>query len=377
MLLNDILNNASLKTGLTRVSYDASKVPTSASNVTILPFFGDYRSTIVLSTMLLNRYREEQKAGRYFILCSWAGMRGLFPYVDEYWEAPSEMMASLFPHAAQFVNSSEMVAAYHRTLNQFFADVVDPLDFIQYYNYGLTNDFMKVFRHIKLYMPPIPSSVVLGNEFNKEMNSRAGMKIYIQPTTHLEGWKEGKPLTYSVSPNFWTALCLTLTEQGWMPVVEQGNLCYDMSQRLGNRVIYCNQQDLSQKLAAIRTCDIVLDVFNGTARLAWFARVPYLSCDERNRYSGSKEFELEDILAENLPRNHVFSFPTIATNSEEMMWKPSLFECIIPKLEKMRKELDKSSLPSSGEIDKMVPYSVVRKKQTKRFGTRFIRIPHL
>ena len=39
MLLNDILNNASLKTGLTRVSYDASKFPTSASNVTISTIF--------------------------------------------------------------------------------------------------------------------------------------------------------------------------------------------------------------------------------------------------------------------------------------------------------------------------------------------------
>ena len=81
----DFLKRTSERNGFNRDRFEERKIPTDFSNVCILPFFGDLRSTCILSSFLLHRYRQEVKSSRYFILASWPGFQGLFPYVDEYW----------------------------------------------------------------------------------------------------------------------------------------------------------------------------------------------------------------------------------------------------------------------------------------------------
>ena len=63
-----ILQRAAEKAGVKRTRYEDQKVPASIDNVCVLPFFGDLRSTCVLSSFLLKRYREESK-GSKFSLC--------------------------------------------------------------------------------------------------------------------------------------------------------------------------------------------------------------------------------------------------------------------------------------------------------------------
>ncbi len=87
-----ILKNAADKTGFRRVRYSEKKIPTSISNVTVFLFLGDIRSSFILSSLLLRRFREESKGSRYFILCSWPGHEALYPYVDEYWEISEDLL---------------------------------------------------------------------------------------------------------------------------------------------------------------------------------------------------------------------------------------------------------------------------------------------
>ena len=81
----DFLSRASDRNGFIRERFEERKIPTDHSSLIIMPFFGDLRSSCILSSLLLQRYREETKGSKYFIFASWPGFQGLYPYVDEYW----------------------------------------------------------------------------------------------------------------------------------------------------------------------------------------------------------------------------------------------------------------------------------------------------
>ena len=62
MDVSTILKRASEKAGAVRSRYKDKDVPTSVEGVTILPFFGDRRSSFILSSLLLRRIKEELKS---------------------------------------------------------------------------------------------------------------------------------------------------------------------------------------------------------------------------------------------------------------------------------------------------------------------------
>ena len=76
--VNSFVKRAAEKSSFNRVRFQESNMPTNISNITVMPFFGDIRSTFILSSMLLHRYKEEKKGSKYFILCSWPGFESYF-----------------------------------------------------------------------------------------------------------------------------------------------------------------------------------------------------------------------------------------------------------------------------------------------------------
>ena len=69
--------------------------------------FPDMRSSCVASALLLKRYREEIKGSKYFILVSWPGFGGLFPFVNEYWEVSDESLPGPGHSARGLVNDAD------------------------------------------------------------------------------------------------------------------------------------------------------------------------------------------------------------------------------------------------------------------------------
>lgn len=81
----DFLKRAADRNGFNRDRFEERKIPNDFSDICILPFFGDIRSLFLLSSFLLNPFKNNFKSSKYFILASWPGFQTLFPYVDEYW----------------------------------------------------------------------------------------------------------------------------------------------------------------------------------------------------------------------------------------------------------------------------------------------------
>jgi hypothetical protein len=368
-----ILKNAANKCGLTRNRFDDAQVPASMDNVCILPFFGDMRSLMIMSSLLLKRYREEVKGSKYFVLCSWPGFGDLFPYVNEYWSVNSDM----FTHMSSTVgfNCSHMMTL-ERSLNYFFEEIIQTSDLTKFYDKGLTQDFLDRFKHIKCFKPVLPSSVVLGNDFNRLLAQREDRKVFLYPVKYIYKWGQGKLGKVKVGIDFWKQLVSFLLSNHFTPVVWNTALTYDLSPIFTGDCLYVTDNNIINVLSAMRATGCVLDVFSGISRYAILARCPYIVCDERTKYNDIKEYELDYLCGDKIYKEYIFSFAKLITSGYDG-WQSSLFDVIKTKLENVYKNFDKDRLLATSESHEIVPYAMVKQLKKKKFGMRFIKIPHI
>lgn len=372
----DFLKRACERNGFARERFEEKNIPTDYSSLVIMPFFGDYRGLFVLSSLVLHRYRRENKGSKYFIVCSWPGFQGLFPYVDEYWALTDEpQMKRFYQDADNLRNRSDLATIYLRNLNEFFRDVVSWRDLDAYYDYGFKQGFFDEFDTVKRFLPFVPSAAIMGKEFNRQLTTRPGYKVFLHPTVYARKWANGRTHQATAKKEFWVELTEHLLHEGFVPVIWQNYLTYDLSGDFTDKCIFIGDRDISRVMAGMRATGCVLDIFNGISRLAIAARCPFLVVDERSRYAGVKEYEVDDLCAYNLPREYIFSFSTIITDGFAFSWKHDIFQSIVRKLNSFLPDLDRDTWPSTGELLEDVPYKeYVREIKKKHLGTRLLKI---
>lgn len=375
--VNNILKKACDKLGFKRTRYLEKNVPTSMSNISVLLFLGDLRATTAVSYLLLKRLREELKSSKYFIVCGWPGQEGLFPYIDEYWEIADLNLAKLIYNKTNFTdNLSEHTAGYLRILHNFFEDVLD-FDWIKpFYDCGFKKEYFDKFNHIKRYLPTIPSSMILGNEFNRYLLEHQGKKVFITPSLYMEEWSHGRINHTFVSKDFWLHLISKFLDKNYSCIVQNNYMTHDLSPDLLNKVLFFTDNNVLNIMSAMRSTNCVIDVFTGTSKLAIGARTPFLGVNERSFYSNIKEYEIEDLAGQDIPREYVFSFPSICSDSNKTHWNSSISEVIIAKVNKLLDRVaEHGVLPTPNELYETVTYATVRKFRDKKMGTKFIKVP--
>jgi len=317
--VSDFLKRASQRNGFVRERYEEKNIPTDFGDVCIIPFFGDFCTLFILSSLFLHVFRKKNKTSKYFILCSYPGMAGLFPYVDEYWGFSDEgQISRIYEKAIGFENTCDIITVYKRNLNEFFRNVIDIKEIsVNYFN-GLKKEFTE--KDIEVFLPFVPSSSILGKEFVRQINNRAGFKVLFSPTIFCKLWHNGKSINVRSKKDFWIALTKKLIANGFVPVIWQSNFSYDISPEFIDDCLFFNDKDITKVLSAMRTSGCVLDVFNGISRFAMMARTPFVCIDERSRYNNLKDYEVEDLSSLELPKQHIFTFSTIITDGTIEMW---------------------------------------------------------
>jgi len=362
---------AAEKTGFVREHYTEAEMPTTMSNVTVLPFFGDYRSQFILTTLLLHRYLGTVKAGRYFVLASYPGLGGLFPYVDEYWSiADQAVAAEMQEKATGFDTASDRNVVFRRSLREYFKDIITWRDDLaHYYDCGLTSGFFDTFHEPQVALPALRS---LRMDLNRQIASLGGYKVFVHPSKVANTWHN----TYKTSKTdraFWKDLFDRFLQAGITPVVWQSATCHDLSAEYAGRCAFFNDKNVLDVLAAMRACHCVLDVHTGVSRYAAVARCPYLCVDERHKFNGIKEYELDDLCVINKTYQYIFSFATIL---ESQKWA-ALLDNIIVKLMSMLPVVNRDEWPTTSEYFATVPYDRVRETKGKRIGARFVKVPKM
>lgn len=374
----EFLKRAADRNGFRRDRYDESRIPTDFSNVCILPFFGDLRSTMLMSSFLLHRYRAESKGSKYFVLASWPGLQGLFPYVDEYWSFTDESVIKRFYEGSNGLkNKSDLATVYTRNLNEFFRDVVDIADLQKMYNNGFTNYFFEKYTDTKLFRPFVPSASVLGKDFNRELATRSGYKVFLSPSIYGRFYANGQTEHVRAKREYYIELVNFLVGRNITPVIWQNFLTYDLAEAVGDRAVIFNEPDIIRALSAMRATGYVLDICNGLSRLALMARTPFLTLDERSRFNAVKEYEIDALCGDSIPKQYIFTFSTILTEGTLSNWKLDSFPAIANRVDAVLPDLNREAWPSTAEQNEIVPYKkLVQVHKPKKFGARFIKIEH-
>lgn len=372
----EFLKKSAENCGFVRESYNESKMPTTSRNITVLPFFGDSRADFVLSTLLLKRYREEIKGSKYFILCSWPGRKFLYPFVDEYWSIKDlSTIREFYLESCGFRNNSDILLNYYKDLNQCFYEVLDIKELERFYNNGLTDDFMGAFHSIKRFLPMIPSKGILGTDFNRVLANRSGLKIILCPYTHIKIWRN-KVENRKISKDFWIALVERLLKEGYVPIIVNNFQSHDLTIDFNQRdCVFFPEYDMAKILSMMRAGDCVLDIFTDFSRLAGIARMPYVQVTERFRYMKEKDFELDDLCLDRLPKQYIFSFTTIIEKGTEQQWNLNIFDNIVARLNSFLEDLDSDDIPTASELSEEVSYKSVRVRKLKQLGIKFIKVP--
>lgn len=370
------LNRAAEKCGFVREYYVERNIPTHHSNLVVFHFHGDTRSEFILSSLILKRLREEMRASKYLIVCGWRGHRGLFSYADEYWSVKDDTaLDRLVKETDGFANRSEVYMVYQRNLNMYFDNVLTDEDVLPYYENGLTKHYLSKFGGVRTYLPMVPSATILENRVVQEIAHRQGFKVFVMPTKYMKGWRQGRPYNFRVRREFWDGLLTRLENEGYTPVVCQNYTTHDLSADHNAKCVFIREDDVSRIMGAMRLVGCVLDVFNGTSRLAEAARTPFVCCDDRQRFNDQKEYEIDALCAENLPRQYIFTFHTLIEAGDQPAWRTSVYDTAAARLKAFLPTIDRNSLPSTSESTFEVSYSVVRERKAKRIGARFVKIP--
>jgi hypothetical protein len=376
MNVADFLKKAAERNGFVRDRFEERRLPTDSDNLTIFPFFGDYRAMSLLSSWFLHNYKQTHKSSKYLILASWPGFQSLFPQADEYWSFnDTSQLKRFFEQVDGFRNRSDLFTIYLRNLNEYFRDVVDWRQVVEpYYQNGLTQNFWDTYKKMSVFLPNVPSAGILGKDFVKDLATKPGYKVFIQPSLFAQSWRLGKNVQLPIKKEFWLELTKYLLNQNITPVLWQNCFSHDLSPELLEQCLYLSTNDITKVLATMRTCHCTLDIFNNLSRLAVTARSPFLVLDERSRYSALKEFEVNDLNAKFLPKEYIFTFSTIISDGAAWSWKSEVFPSIVNKINSFIPSFNRDALPSTAEFHDIVLYETVRKNKNKKFGTRLLKV---
>ena len=358
--IQDFLKRAAENTGFVREKYIEQNIPTNMNNIFLFMFFGDLRSQFVTSSLLLNRYKEENK-DKYMILCGLPGYSSLYPYVDEYWSL-KDCPASLW-----FQNDESKIAIYYQQLHRYFSDIRDTKEIDKWYHNGLTKEFFDKFGQVVYSLPGIPSPKLSFIQSTGKIRS----KIFIAPLKFIKIWRRGKEEVLPCKSDFWANMINYFVNNGYNPIVLRNDLCHDVSVLNGgcSKCTYCSEQGIIDILSVMRNTECLVDVFSDTDKLAMIARCPYVSCVDRNRYNSIKDYELEDLCAYEIPHKYIFATTTMI---EVEQWK-ELSDNIMSKLE----DFELRNYPPAAELSVVVPYERVKIRKQKKIGSRFIKVPRI
>jgi hypothetical protein len=365
------VKRAAERTKFKREFFIEQNLPTVASNVVAVPFYPDLHSSLVMSSFILRQYKDLHR-DKYVILCSWPGWQALFPYVDEYWTLEDESVTkTLAIDANNFYNGTKLATEISQSLLECMG-ILTHRDFKKYYNFGFTDDYWNDFGEPRRYLPEVPSESLIADGFRQQLARKSGHKIVLYPVKKIRIWQSGKLHHLQASQDFWSALTKRLLDEGYTPVVWQNWSTYDLSREFADSCVYLVPRNVSDVLAAMRYVGIVLDVYSGVSRMAIAARTPFVAVDERLRFIDCKDYALDDLSCDSLPRQYIFSNATMLLTNGPKEWTVSIIDNIVTRLKKFIPETQEIEWGSTSESYEPVSYDRVRKLNARRMGVHFI-----
>jgi len=352
--VNSFLDRIANKIHVKREMFSENKTPDRYSDICIIPFFGDMQSEFLLSTIFL----PDVLANKYIILLSWPEHYGIYNGIHEYWSIDdNEILRDLNRGVSQFSNS--IGDNYEKLLLKYFDNVFLAKDLIKdQYDCGFKGE-----KDIYYSLPTLPSVNLAWKE------DTLGKNIFISPSRYIYTLSKGGTASSTINETFWTTLIEGLLKMKYTPIVYQDYRTYDMS-KFGSSCKYLARNNLLAVLSVMRSCECVLDIFDGLSRYALMARCPYIICTERQKYFEMGDYEIDDLCGSKICKKIIYSFSPLA-NTESVT---HLSNIVLNGLDEFLSKKSKEILPSTSESKTLLPISLIRKGKNRGMSARYIKV---
>jgi hypothetical protein len=344
------------RSALTREKFTESNVPSALNSIVVVPFFGDLRHEFIFSSLILNKWKE-LNPNSYLVVCSWPGHYGLYNYADEFWSlSDPSILKNLVRSSNVFANpaASYIEKILLRYLDNSQLMLPDDRQLTRFYDGGITDAYVREHGDVLFNLPAIPAANIA---FSRMVSDGQKRSVFVMPTLYIETWKRKGMTPILTSEAFWLKLIERLSER-YVVVVGQNYFTHDLQDSTSDpSIVFINDWNIMVTLAAMRSCDCVLSVFNQSSKYAYLARTPVLIMDERQRYFNLKDYELDDLCAKPVPKRYIYSFAPIVDGDTEF-----IIDAAVNRLNEFIPACDRSKLPPTAEMSFNVPYAQVRKK---------------
>lgn len=369
--VSEFIKRSSERVGFKREFFLEKNIPTQPSNICVIPFFGDLISTFIFSSLIFSNLKKHNP-DKYYILCSWPGMRNFFPHADEYWVIEdSHSIDNLTFSADYFSNKSTLYAEITRSLAEVF-NIFTMNDILKYYNKGFTKKYLNEFQEILKFIPEVPSSSLINDNFKNQLAQKNEKKIIIYPCKKIRSWQNGSSCYLNINKDFWVDVIDLFIKKDYYPVVYQNWFTFDMSKEFTDKCLYLVPKNALDLLAAFKEIGLLLDIHSGISRLAIAARCPFVAVTERQIYIKEKDYEIDDIFASSIPKQYLFSFATQILTGGLEEWRISFLDGLFVKIQNLIKNKEKYQ-PDTKQINENVSYEILRNRSARRLGSVFIK----
>lgn len=353
--VSSFIKRESEKLGYNREYFVESNIPVNQSNIVVITFYGELRSLFIFATFVLKQL-VEQNPDKYYILCSWPNMRGLFPYVNEYWSLKDVSMLNNVGATAEFFgNTNDFTISEYRNLIYRFENVYKTDDFAQ-------NKFDKMF------LTNVPSINKLPNHIIRRLTDSS---VFLFPSKQVYTWEMNNLKSLSVSKTFWIKIIEKLIDEGYAPVIWQNCLTHDVSPEFAEKCVYLNNMAIEDVLITMHKIGCVLDIFSGVSRLAIQGRTPFVAVDERERYIKQNDGFVDSHCLKTVEKLYVFSSAVMTLSGNLQDWCNGFLDAALGKLEYLKKHIDKPQDLMLNQVYETIKVPKV-KSSFKKIGLHFI-----
>lgn len=332
--IKEIIETAAQRGSFIREKFDSRNLPDSMQKIIVLPVFSEISHLMVFANLILPSIRNDINfKDKYIIIVTWKGFAKFLPQADEVWSIKStDNIDRFYEKVDGMMNKSEALSVVHRSLNEYFRNVVEPIRFANWFQNGfnrqnINRDVIQIFKQ------SIPNINYLNQNVVKNINDLGENKAFIIPFKYIKRWHLGKVVLHKLSPVFYQNVIDGLIAKNCKCVVLKNYLSFDLSKNyLDNKNVFSIQEDdWFLVMAYMLATKMYVDLFSGISSLAMYCGCRSISIVERNFHTVSNSLELESCMTNNNTDVKLFSFFDLNSNliNKKLFFIDKLFSEIV------------------------------------------------
>lgn len=359
---NDIVSKFIKRTGLKRIKI-SDRGYRGVEDIRIIVGLGEVQSLVAA-----NRLFEGFDPLKYNIVFTFPGMEGIYDKADEIITFDDNFpYLRLHDNAKGLMNEGDSVRQIKRSLNEYFASVVDLQEFFPLYKDKIDFKITESTRTSINYLPFLNEVSI-----HKNVNKRSVVLI---------PWKKHKSLVSNrslvpvlLTEKIYDAIVKHLVDNRYHVTCIQNPYTFTLNQNYSNdKVVFLQTDNFKKIIQTIRESKCFFSFFEDLSILGYLAQVPVFSVAERSIYMNTLkdlEFYIFDCTGSN---QTIFSFYDSFFNGTNLNQRyiSNIIDRFIEFYDQMVFNFNKP-IVSSKEIDFKPYLELITKRKHSKFISKFI-----